>query len=114
MRRRRHEMLAAQQQESPEAIVIVDSSKDQLLEQVGVALDALRLAGIVRQTFPSLREQHAAWEIARAILAAEEEMRITLIDAVKAHGAGNHVVYETARTEIGRRVAAAAPTWIAT
>jgi hypothetical protein len=113
MRKRRHEMLAAQQQEAPEAIVIVDSSEDQLLEQVGMALDALRLSEIVRQVFPAVREKHAAWEIARAFLAAEEEMRAVMIEAVRAHGSGNSVLYEKDRAEVERRLLAATPTWMA-
>ena len=114
MRKRRHDMLAAQQQEAPEAIVIVDSNEDQLLEQVGMALDALRLSEIVRQAFPALREKHAPWEIARAFLAAEEELRAVVIEAVRAHGAGNSVVYDKSRAEIARRILAAAPAWMAT
>jgi hypothetical protein len=113
MRKRRHEQLAAQQQEAPEAIVIVDSSEDQLLEQVGMALDALRLSEIVRQAFPMIREKHAAWEIARAFLADEEELRKVVIEAVRAHGAGNSVVYERDRAEIERRIVSVGPTWMA-
>ena len=112
MKKRRHDLLAARQEEGPEAIVIVDSTEDQLLEQVGVALDALRLSEIVRQVFPPVREKHAAWEIARAILAGEEEMRKIMIEAVRAHGAGNSGIYERDRAEVERRIAAAAPPWI--
>jgi hypothetical protein len=112
MRKRRHEQMAAQQQEAPEAIVIVDSSEDQLLEQVGMALDALRLSEIVRQAFPVVRERHAGWEIARAFIADEEELRKVVIEAVRAHGAGNSVVYERDRAEIERRIVAQTPTWM--
>lgn len=114
MRKRRHELLAAQQQEAPEAIVIVDSTEDQLLEQVGVALDALRLAEIVRQAFPTVREKHAGWEIARAFLADEEELRKVVIEAVRAHGAGDAAVFERGRKEIERRIDAVRPAWMAT
>jgi len=114
MRKRRHELLAAHQQEAPEAIVIVDSTEDQLLEQVGMALDAMRLAEIVRQTFPLVREKRAGWEIARAFLADEEELRKVVIEAVRAHGAGNSVVYERDRAEIERRIVAVTPAWIST
>jgi hypothetical protein len=114
MRKRRHEMLAAQQEDAPEAIVIVDSSEDQLLEQVGMALDALRLSEIVRQVFPSVRERHAAWEIARAFLAEEEVVRQVMIEAVRAHGSGNSAVYERDRAEIERRIVTAGPTWMST
>ena len=122
MRQRRHDLIAARQEEGPEAIVIVDSSEDQLLEQVGVALDALRLTEIVRQVFPAAREQHAPWEIARAFLADEAELRKVMIEAVRAHGAGNSEVYERAlslypgsdfatqlRNRLRRLAAAAAP-----
>jgi len=114
MRKRRHDLLAAHQQEAPEAIVIVDSTEDQLLEQVGMALDAMRLAEIVRQTFPLVREKHAGWEIARAFLADEEELRKVVIEAVRAHGAGNSVVYERDRAEIERRIVAVTPAWMST
>ena len=113
MRKRRQDLLAAQQQDAPEAIVIVDSSEDQLLEQVGMALDALRLSEIVRQAFPMIRERHAGWEIARAFLANEEELRKVVIEAVRAHGAGNSVVYERDRAEIERQIVVAGPAWMA-
>ena len=60
--------------------VIVDDTEVQLLEQVGVALDALRLSGIVLQVFPAIKEKHAAWEVARTFLAAEEEVRQVMAD----------------------------------
>lgn len=112
MRKRRHEMLAAAQEEAPEAIVIVDSSEDQLLEQVGMALDALRLSEIARQVFPHVRERHEAWEVARALLADEQDVRKILTEGVKAHGAGNSVLYDQCKKEMLRRVEATRPPWI--
>lgn len=115
MRRRRHELLASiDQQQGPEAIVIVDSSEDQLLEQVGAALDALRISEIARQVFPDVRERHETWEIARALLADEQPVRQILIDAVRAHGAGNTVLYENRRADLLARVEANRPAWKAT
>jgi len=113
MRKRRHELLAAHQEEAPEAIVIVDDTEDQLLEQVGVALDALRLSGIVLQVFPAIKEKHAAWEVARTFLAAEEEVRQVMVEAVRAHGSGDSKVYEHCRKEMERRISAVTPTWMA-
>jgi hypothetical protein len=113
MRKRRHELLAAHQEEGPEAIVILDSSEDQLLEQVGVALDALRLSEIVRQVFPAIREKHASWEVARTFLAAEEEVRKVMVEAVRAHGSGDSKVYEHCRGEMERRIASVTPAWMA-
>ena len=114
MRKRRHELLAAHQEEAPEAIVIVDGTEDQLLEQVGVALDTLRLSEIVRQVFPVIREKHSAWEVARTFLAAEEEVRKVMVEAVRAHGSGDSKTYERCRAEMERRIGAATPTWMAT
>ena len=112
MRKRRHELLAAHQEEAPEAIVIVDNTEDQLLEQVGMALDALRLSEIVRQVFPAIREKHAAWEVARTFIAAEEEVRKVMVEAVRAHGSGDSKVYEHCRGEMERRINAVTPTWM--
>ena len=114
MRKRRHELLAAHQEEAPEAIVIVDGAEDQLLEQVGLALDTLRLSEIVRQVFPAIREKHAAWEVARTFLAAEDEVRKVMVEAVRAHGSGDSKTYEGCRAEMERRIGAATPTWMAT
>ena len=114
MRKRRHGLLASHQEEGPEAIVIIDNSEDQLLEQVGVALDTMRLSEIVLQVFPSIREKHAAWEIARTFLAAEEEVRKVMVEAVRAHGSGDSKTYERGRVEMERRVAQVAPAWMAT
>jgi len=113
MRKRRHDLLAAHQEEAPEAIVIVDNTEDQLLEQVGVALDALRLSEIVRQVFPAIKERHAAWEVARTFLAAEDEVRKVMVEAVRAHGSGDSKVYEHCRAEMERRINAQTPTWMA-
>lgn len=114
MRKRRHELLAAHQEEAPEAIVIVDNTEDQLLEQVGVALDTLRLSEIVRQVFPAIREKHAAWEVARTFLADEQEVRKVMVEAVRAHGSGDSKEYERCRGEMERRIGAVTPTWMAT
>ena len=104
LRRRRHEMLAAMQGEAKEAIVIIDSAEDPLLEQVGIALDALRLAEIPRQVFPELRGEHPLFEVARAVLADEAAMRQLEIDAVRAHGSANSVLYDRLRKDLRLRL----------
>ncbi len=111
MRRRRHEILSALQEQAKEAIVIVDSSEDQLLEAAGMALDAMRLAEIPRQVFPDIREQHPLHVIARAILADETAMRQLSIDAVRAHGSANSVLYEQLGKELRGRLERARPPW---
>lgn len=113
MAKRRREMIAEAQESGAEAYVIVDSQEDQLLEQVGQALDALRVAEIVRQLYADLREKHEAWEVARAILAREAEVRQLMIDGVKAQGEGNAAVYGKCREETLQHVLAARPAWFA-
>ncbi len=113
MKERRHELLAAREQELPEAIVIVDSDEDQLLEQAGAAMDALRLAGIVRELYEDVRDHHEPWEVARAILSQEAAVRQLMIDGVKARGEGKTAEYERCRAETLRHVVAARPSWAA-
>ncbi len=110
MRQHRHELLDAAQAEGSEPIIILDSTEDQLLEEVGAALDALRLAGIAREVFPDARDRLPAWLVARAILAEEAEVRKVLVDAVKFRKepeAARHCL-----DEILRRVDAARPAWM--
>ena len=48
MRRRRQDALSAlTKDEEYEAVIIVDTERDELLEDVGTAMDTLRMAGIV-------------------------------------------------------------------
>jgi len=112
MRKRRRDNLAAMQEDAKEAIVIVDSAEDQLLEAVGMALDALRLAEIPRQVFPDVRTSIPPYLIARAILADEAALRQLSIDAVRAHGSANSVLYEQLRKELHRRIDAVRPAWL--
>jgi len=110
MRKRRHELIEAAQTETDEPIIILDPSEDELLEEVGAALDALRLAEIPRQVFTDDRDRLPPWLVARAILAQETEVRQVLVDAVKFRKEP-----EAARRcleEILRRVEAARPAWI--
>src|SRR5262245_50633902 len=76
MRQKRRDMLdSLQQQEGHEAILLVDSSADQLLEAVGGAMDALRLSDIIAQVFPELARNHERWEIARAVVGEEQAIQ---------------------------------------
>jgi hypothetical protein len=109
MRRRRQEAIEAAQAESDEPFIILDSSEDQLLEEVGSALDALRLAEVARQVFADQRDRLPAWLVARAIFADEAETRKALVDAVKFRSEP-----EAARRcldELLRHADAARPAW---
>jgi hypothetical protein len=111
MRRRRRELLDSLRGDTQEAILIVDSSEDHLLEDVGRALDVLRMAEVARQVFGSIREDLEAWEIGRAVLTDEEGVRRLLTDAVRSRGGANQAVYRNALEELRRRAAAMKPPW---
>ncbi len=109
MRQKRREMLEAVQADENEPIVIVDPSEDQLLEEVGAALDALRLAGIARQIFANVQDRLPAWRVARAILAEEAEVRSILVEAAKSRGMAE--ITQRHLEDLLRRMEAARPSW---
>lgn len=111
MRRRRREMLEAAQKDAPETIVIADSERDGLLEQLGAAMDAIRLAGIARSVFPDVSENHDTWEVARAILADEKKMREIVIEGVRAHGAADGPVYAVCLDKTVKQIAKSPVPW---
>jgi len=110
MREHRKEILEAAQAESYEPFVVLDSSEDQLLEEVGAAMDALRLAEIPRQVFEGEKERLPAWLVARALFADEAEVRKILVDAVKFRSEPE--ASRRCLDEILRRMEAASPSWI--
>lgn len=105
MRRKRQDAIAEIQATSPTAYVIVDSNRDDLLEQVGTALDALRMAGVALDVFKGIRERYPTWRIGRAILAKEAEMREAMVERVRAG--------ETATTlmKVTRYIEETTPEW---
>lgn len=62
----------------------VDPREEVLFDDIGLALDALRLALTVRQVFPDLRYER--WQIARALLGAEGALRQAIAGAVRTRG----------------------------
>jgi predicted protein tyrosine phosphatase len=66
-----------------ELVAVVDPEEDRELEAVASAQDALRFADVVQAAFPGLAPPFQPWEIARALLAQEadlrEEIRIALV-----------------------------------
>ena len=114
MRRKRREMLDAlqqQEQEGGEAILIVDSSTDQLLEAVGSAMDALRLADIIAQVFPELARQHQKWEIARAVLGEEQAIQDAVINTIKERKTGGTRVLGMMQKHVAEKIALSRPPW---
>jgi len=112
MRRKRREMLeAASQQEGHEAILIVDSSTDQLLEAVGSAMDALRLSDIIAQVFPELARRHEKWEIARAVLGEEQAIQDAVINTIKERKTGGTRVLGMMQKHVADKIIEMRPKW---
>ncbi|MBI2931988.1 MAG: hypothetical protein HYY16_10090 [Planctomycetes bacterium] len=113
MRRKRREMLdSLSQQEGQEAIILVDSSQDQLLEAVGSAMDALRLADIIAQVFPELARRHEKWEIARAVLGEEQAIQDAVINTIKERKTGGTQVLDMMQKHVADKIDALRPKWI--
>lgn len=83
MRQARRQMLAEMSSEDHEAIVIVESDHDELLERVGTTLDSMRIVDIIREVFPALARRYASWQLARAVLSGESVVRECLLAAVR-------------------------------
>jgi len=111
MRRKRQAMVEAVQDEGGEAIVIIDSSTDQLLEAVGSAMDSLRLSEIILQVFPDLEKLHQRWEIARAVLGEEQSIQEAVIAAVRERSSGNTGVINQMQAHVVDKLKATRPDW---
>lgn len=111
MRRKRQAMLEAVQEEGGEAIVIIDSSRDQLLEVVGQSMDALRLSEIILQVFPEIAKTHQKWEVARAVVGEEQSIQEAVIAAVKERSGGNTEVINKMQQHVVEKLQATKPSW---
>jgi hypothetical protein len=56
---------------------------DPLLEEVGTAMDVLKVVDIGFEAFPGLRENRETWEIARHFLNHEQEVRARIVEALR-------------------------------
>jgi len=56
---------------------------DPLLEDVGTALDLLRVVEIAQQVFPQLSKKRSKWILARFICSHEEDMRNRIVEALR-------------------------------
>ena len=105
LRRRRADF--ATPGDAAEPIIILDPEGDVLFEEIAASLDALRLAPVVKRVFSGLR--HDRWQVARALIAREEEIREHLETAVRAHGLGDR--YRRSSEAVEAIVNAQRPAW---
>lgn len=94
--------------ETADEVVIVDPEEDRVFDAVGSALDALRFADVLRKVFPEMR--HERWQVARALLSREKELRDLVAAAIRARGDKEAVAL--ARSTVEAAFAAERPAWI--
>jgi hypothetical protein len=89
-------------------LVVLDPEGDRLFQEAARALDALRLAEVVREIFPDLH--HERWMVARALLREEAAIQARLSEAIKSRGSLED--FRRARQAVDALVAAQRPAWI--
>lgn len=109
MRRKRQEALEDLREE---ALVVVDPTQDDLLEQAGAALDALRMAHVALEVFPELRRRYPAWRVARAVLQHESAVREAMIQGVRLQTGSRSTDLAPALDDLVRLIEATAPEWL--
>jgi hypothetical protein len=88
-------------------LLLADPEGDRLFQAAAGALDALSLAGVVRQIFPDLRAER--WQIARALLRGESALRDVLSAAIRARGRADELARR--RREAESLIASRRPSW---
>ncbi len=72
----------------------IDVKKDELLREVGTALDLLRMVRILGDVFPAVPAKHPAWEIARFIHENESFTREAIEAGLRRRGRPEHAPLE--------------------
>src|SRR5262245_32245886 len=72
----------------------VDVKKDILLQQVGTALDLLRMVRILLDVFPRAKERHPEWELARFVHQNQSYVRETIEAGLRRRGKPEHAELE--------------------
>jgi hypothetical protein len=88
-------------------LIVLDPEGDRLFEAAAEALDALSLAGVVREVFPALRAER--WHIARVLLRGEKALRDILAAAIRARGRADEVA--RLRRDVEALLVARRPSW---
>jgi len=72
----------------------VDVRKDAVLDQIGAALDLLKMVGVAVEVFPALGSRHPQWEIARFIHENESFVREAVEAGLRRRGRPEHAALE--------------------
>ncbi len=72
----------------------IDVRKDPMLEQIGTALDLLRMVDILAEVFPALAPRHPRWELARFIHENESWIREAVEAGLRRRGKPEHAPLE--------------------
>lgn len=111
MRRKRQEALEAARKDAPTAIILIDSSRDGMLEEVGTALDALRMANVAMEVFKDLRRQYPPWRVARVVVTDEQQVRDAMIQGVRLQGESRSPELAPARDVLVNLIENSEPGW---
>jgi len=112
MRRKRQESLDELREQTPDALIVLDPSHDDLLEEAGSALDALRMAHVAMEVFPDLRRKVPSWRVARAVLHHESSVREALIQGVRLQAGSRSTDLAPALDELLRLIESSVPEWL--
>ncbi len=72
----------------------VDVRKDPLLDEIGTALDLLRMVDILSEVFPAASSRHPRWELARFIHENESWTREAIEAGLRRRGKPQHAALE--------------------
>ncbi len=73
----------------------IDVKKDVLLDEIGVALDLLKMVQILTDVFPELGQKHPKWEIARFIHENQSYTREAMEAGLRRRGKPEHAALES-------------------
>ena len=86
----------------------IDVRKDPLLDEIGAALDLLKMVEILSEVFPAVGEKHPKWEIARFIHENQSYAREAMEAGIRRRGKPEH---ESLQAKILQRMAERKPWW---
>ena len=96
-----------------DVVVIVNAEDDKLFESAARAMDALHIAGVACDVFPTLAAEAERWQIARAIILNEAGVRESLLEGVKARSPENPEKLAAALKKLHVWIEQSKPVWMA-
>jgi len=95
-----------------DVVVIVNEEDDKLFESAARAMDALHIASVACDVFPSLSSEVDRWQIARAIILNEAGVRESLLEGVRARSPEDPVKLAAALKKLHVWIDQSKPAWM--